>query len=247
MPRPSAAEAIFGHLPHRSDDVAKWTQQQDRTTAEALYPRSQTRSPSNNSDRESLLRHLRIHHRPLSRRNLSSMRSFKDKTAGAMDQRARSPRSKTYRPAYWHDRKLPRANFKPGSTLSADAQERRLTMRRSGTGSGGGYHTKQHVDSRAPKTEPKAYAKRPAGAAGIGSFYGDHTTNRPGSSGFRGEKFDDSPPIGPTNNVAAVGVGGGRDIHKSGSQGMQGRPAPGNPPAQGKDILGSYGPESKRS
>jgi hypothetical protein len=50
-------------------------------------------------------------------------------------------------------------------------------MRRSGVGSGGGYRMNKHVDSRAPKIEPKAYAKRPAGAAGIGSL-GPGTTLR---------------------------------------------------------------------
>jgi hypothetical protein len=57
MPRPSAAESLFPHLPHRSDVVAK---RQEVTLAEAMYPR-QARPPSNNpySDRDSLLRNLR--------------------------------------------------------------------------------------------------------------------------------------------------------------------------------------------
>jgi hypothetical protein len=110
----------------------------------------------------------------------------------------------------------------------------------------------RHVTHRsAPKVEPKAYAKRPAGAAALGSFYGDHTTNRPGSSGFKGEKLDGGrgyqPPVGPTDNVAAVGVGGGREVMRSGGQGMHGQPAPGNAPAKSTDILSGYGPESKRS
>jgi hypothetical protein len=117
-------------------------------------------------------------------------------------------------------------------------------------GSGGGYKMNKHLDSRTPKVEPKAYAKRPAGVAGIGSFYGDHVTNKGSSTGFKGEKLDGgrgySPPVGPTNNVAAVGVGGGRKIYASGSQGQQGQAAPGNPPAvPSEHIIESFGPTYK--
>jgi hypothetical protein len=47
-------------------------------------------------------------------------------------------------------------------------------------------------------------------------------------------------PKGPTDNVAAVGVGGGRDVHPSGSQhGLVTRQLP-----EGKDILSEFGPEA---
>jgi hypothetical protein len=50
-------------------------------------------------------------------------------------------------------------------------------------------------------------------------------------------------PKGPTDNVKAVGVGGGRDIHPSGSQhGLR----PAQPSPEGKDILSEFGPEIKR-
>jgi hypothetical protein len=97
-----------------------------------------------------------------------------------------------------------------------------------------GISSKNVRHTTAPKMEPKAYAKRPAGAAALGSFYGDHSTNRPGSTGFKGEKLDGgrgySPPVGPTNNVKAVGVGGGRTVLGCGSQGTHGSPAPGGAP-----------------
>jgi hypothetical protein len=118
------------------------------------------------------------------------------------------------------------------------------------TGRGGGLGMNKVTHRNAPKVEPKPYAKRPAGTAAIGSFYGDHVTNRPGSTGFKGEKLDGgrgySPPRGPTNNVAAVGVGGGRTVMRSGAQGMHGQPAQGNPPAKSTDILNQFGP-NKRS
>jgi hypothetical protein len=50
-------------------------------------------------------------------------------------------------------------------------------------------------------------------------------------------------PKGPSDNVAAVGVGGGRTIHQSGSQhGLK----PAQPLPKGHDILKDYGPEIKR-
>jgi hypothetical protein len=96
----------------------------------------------------------------------------------------------------------------------------------------GGLHSKNVVHHRAPKAEPKPYAKRPAGVAQIGNLVGDHVTNRD-STGYKGERMDRgrgySPPVGPTDNVAACGVGGGRTIHSCGSQGLQGSVNPGSP------------------
>jgi hypothetical protein len=116
-----------------------------------------------------------------------------------------------------------------------------MATNRSGHRPAGGIGSNKVTHRTAPKVEPKAYAKRPAGAAGIGSFYGDHTTNRPGSSGFKGEKLDGgrgySPPVGPTDNVAAVGVGGGRTVSGCGSQGTHGATNPGSPRPAGRGIL----------
>jgi hypothetical protein len=43
-------------------------------------------------------------------------------------------------------------------------------------------------------------------------------------------------PVGPTDNVAAVGVGGGRTVYHCGTQGQQGQVA-GTPRPQGRDTL----------
>lgn len=115
-----------------------------------------------------------------------------------------------------------------------------MAMKGSG---GGGYGSRQHRDVRAPKSEPKPYAKRPAGVAQIGNIVGDHVTNRD-STGYKGERMDRgrgySPPVGPTDNVAAVGCGGGRTVYASGSQGTQGSVNPGNPrPNTYRDALGN--------
>ena len=109
-------------------------------------------------------------------------------------------------------------------------------MRRSGTGSGGGYKMNKHRDVRAPKAEPRPRAINPSAVHQLGNLQGDHTTNSKSGTGYRGEELvrgpGYSPPVGPTNNVAACGVGGGRTVSKSGSQAMTGAPAPGNPPKQ---------------
>jgi hypothetical protein len=123
-----------------------------------------------------------------------------------------------------------------------------MAMRRSGTGSGGGYKMNKHVHSRAPKAEPRPRAINPSAVNQLGNMLGDHTTHSKTSTGYRGEDLvrgkGYSGPIGPTDNVAACGVGGGRDVHKTGSQGLTG--SGGAPKPAGRDILSEYGPESKR-
>jgi hypothetical protein len=122
-------------------------------------------------------------------------------------------------------------------------------MRRSGTGSGGGYGSRQHRDVRAPKVEPRPRAVHPGGVGQLGEMQGSHVT-RGEESNYRGDPFyrgrGYATPVGPTDNVAAVGCGGGRTVYASGSQGTQGKVAAGNPPRQGRDVLSDYGPESSR-
>jgi hypothetical protein len=122
-------------------------------------------------------------------------------------------------------------------------------MRRSGIGSGGGYKMKAHVNSRAPKTEPRPKAMSPAAVNQLGAHVGDHATHMRGSLGYRGEELvrgkGYSGPIGTTDNVKAVGVGGGRTTYHCGTQDQHGQPAQGNPPSQGKDILSQFGPDYK--
>jgi hypothetical protein len=108
-----------------------------------------------------------------------------------------------------------------------------MAMRRSGVGSGGGHGSRQVTHTRAPKAEPKPHAIEPKAVSQIGiqSFLGRDALREGRGYG----------PVGPTDNVAAVGVGGGRTIYKSGSQhGMgQAKPMP-----AGRDTLAEYGPES---
>jgi hypothetical protein len=109
----------------------------------------------------------------------------------------------------------------------------------------------KHVESRAPKAEPKPYAKRPAGAGQIGLMYGNKVTYQGQATGYTGERLDRgrgyAPPQGPTDNVAACGVGGGRKVYASGSQGTQGSVDPGSPrPVPREHIIESFGPTYRR-
>ena len=119
-----------------------------------------------------------------------------------------------------------------------------------------------HIPAGGPKsknvTEPRVRTGR--GSKGIsegwvgqkGQLVGNHITDDKntgytGDPKFTGKNFD---PVKFGNEVALnVGPGGcgtGRTIYKTGSQAMTGAPAPGNPPAQGKDILSQFGPDYRK-
>ena len=120
-------------------------------------------------------------------------------------------------------------------------------MRRSGTGSGGGYGSRPVRHVTAPKAEPRARGINPSAVAQLGEHVGDHITNKSGT-GYRGEPLvrgsGYSPPVGPTDNVAACGVGGGRTVMKTGSQQQYG--SGGAPKPAGRDILSSFGPDYRK-
>jgi hypothetical protein len=87
------------------------------------------------------------------------------------------------------------------------------------------------------RTGSGSKSTRPAGVSQFGYQVGDHTTNRPGSSGYRGEKLHgpaarnfQPAPFGNevALNVGKGGPGTGRTLHgQSGSQGCHGQPAQG--------------------
>jgi hypothetical protein len=78
----------------------------------------------------------------------------------------------------------------------------------------------------------------PGGVAQLGQHTGDHTTNRPGSTGYRGEPPHNNRNFNPVKygnelatNVGRGGPGTGRTLYgQAGSQGCHGQPAAGNPP-----------------
>jgi hypothetical protein len=108
----------------------------------------------------------------------------------------------------------------------------------SGNQKGGGYGSRQHVETKV-RTGSGSKSTRPAGVSQIGYAVGDHTTNRPGSSGYKGEKLHGPAErnFQPTKfgnevalNVGKGGPGTGRTLHgQAGSQGCHGQPAQGAP------------------
>jgi hypothetical protein len=123
-----------------------------------------------------------------------------------------------------------------------------MNTKRSNAGGGLGSRPVKH--SKSPKAEPKAHAMNKNWVSQIGSSLGNHITER-GHKPLKGVRADPhkgqgySPPVGPTDNVAACGVGGGRTIYKSGYQGTHGSVAPGKSPER-RDILREFGPDIKR-
>ena len=99
-------------------------------------------------------------------------------------------------------------------------------MRRSGQGSGGGFGSKPVTHVKAPKAEPRPHAKSVKAVSQIGTSIGNHITGRGKvlSSTIRavdaGRGY--SPPVGPSDNVKAIGVGGGRTVMRSGQQAQHG-------------------------
>jgi hypothetical protein len=85
----------------------------------------------------------------------------------------------------------------------------------------GGVASRNVANVRAPKAEPVANRASVKGVSQIGQMLGNHITERnkvlkgvakPVFDGRRGYE----PPVGPTDNVKAVGVGGGRTIYRTG-------------------------------
>jgi hypothetical protein len=118
-----------------------------------------------------------------------------------------------------------------------------MAMKGSG---GGGYGSRLHVE-KSVRTGSGSHSTRPAGVSQIGYSVGDHSTNRPGSSGYRGEKLHgpaerNFQPVKFGNEVALnVGKGGcgtGRTLYgQAGTQGTHGATNPGNPRPPGRGIL----------
>ena len=108
-------------------------------------------------------------------------------------------------------------------------------MRRGGTGSGGGYGSRNVTEPRV-RTGAGSYGTRPGGAESIGKVYGDHITNKD-TTGYRGPKFHDGKSFQPVPfgnevalNVGKGGCGTGRTLYgQSGTQGLHGQPAQGSP------------------
>jgi hypothetical protein len=69
-----------------------------------------------------------------------------------------------------------------------------MAMRGSG---GGGFGSRPHVE-KSVRTGSGSRGTRPSGVSQIGYAVGDHTTNRPGSSGYKGEALHNDRNFNPT-------------------------------------------------
>ena len=124
-------------------------------------------------------------------------------------------------------------------------------MRRSGVGSGGG-HGSKNIVHKPVRTGSGSKSTSPGAVGQIGQSQGSHVTNKD-ETGYRGEIFHKPPNFQPVKfgnevalNVGKGGCGTGRTIYKTGSQDQHGQPAQGNPPSQGRDILSSFGPDTRK-
>ena len=121
----------------------------------------------------------------------------------------------------------------------------------SGNQKGGGYGSRQHVE-KPIRTGSGSRGTNPGGVGQLGNMQGSHVT-RGEESNYRGDPLHSGKSFQPVKfgnelatNIGKGGPGTGRTLYgQSGSQGCHGQPASGNPPAQGKDILSSFGPDSR--
>jgi hypothetical protein len=103
--------------------------------------------------------------------------------------------------------------------------------------SGGGITSNKLKQDRLSKAEPRSRAISPEAADQLGQAT---SFKKPPLDMGRGYQ-----PVGPTDNVKAVGVGGGRTVMRCGSQNLHGPVNRGHSPAA-RDILSEFGPEKRK-
>jgi hypothetical protein len=107
-------------------------------------------------------------------------------------------------------------------------------MRRSGTGSGGGYHTRQHVE-KPVRTGSGSHGVRPAYTNMPGAMQGNKVTSMRGTTDYTSERRETARSFNPVkygnelalNSKSAPGQG--RTHYHCGSQGVHGSTNPGSP------------------
>jgi hypothetical protein len=114
---------------------------------------------------------------------------------------------------------------------------------------GGGIASNKNVNVGVRKGAP-ATGVRPAAVSQWGSSIGNKITDG-GKTAYRGEKYATATPAGgnvPLGNQVALNVGGGgpgkgREVMRSGAQGVHG-PVAGTSKPAGREILRDFGPDS---
>ena len=128
-----------------------------------------------------------------------------------------------------------------------------MANRNSGHQPGGGIASRVNVEPRV-RTGTGSRGTHPGGVAQLGQHTGDKATHGDSKgSGYRGEPLHNNKSFQPVPfgnqvalNVGKGGCGTGRTLYgQAGSQGQYGSGGAAKP--AGRDILGSFGPESSRS
>jgi hypothetical protein len=101
-----------------------------------------------------------------------------------------------------------------------------MASNRSGHRPAGGINSRRVIHKPQPKVEPRARAMDVERVSQIGAS--TRFVKKPTLEAGRGY----NPPVGPTTNLVS-GPGGGRDIHKCGSQGQHGSVDRGMPSGMG--------------
>ncbi len=113
-------------------------------------------------------------------------------------------------------------------------------------GVGGGIRSRE-VTKQPVQFGERGRAVSEKGVSQIGGSYGNHGTDtgktlRGAIEPTHGQRLP-GVKLGNEQATQGLGVGGGRNVHRTGSQQTHG-PVAGQPAPQGRDILSSFGPES---
>jgi hypothetical protein len=109
--------------------------------------------------------------------------------------------------------------------------------------SGGGIESRVVKEKReASREKTQVRGVNPGGVDGLGQS----TTKPSAATPLYGGRSFQPTPFGNEDATRGIGVGGGRRVMRSGSQGTYGAVNPGSSrPGAGKDILSDFGPEKK--
>jgi hypothetical protein len=120
----------------------------------------------------------------------------------------------------------------------AQSSERREEQQMNKIKSGGGIQSNKLVKPSVRTGQPPK-GTSPAAADYLGQATAFRKENVGVGPAYQASKLGNEVAL----NVGAGAPGAGRTVHHCGSQGVHGKPDPGNPPPAGKDIISEFGPD----
>jgi hypothetical protein len=120
------------------------------------------------------------------------------------------------------------------------------------TGEGGGLRARVVVHPGVKYGPASTNKVSPAGAAQLGAHLGDHVTERgkvlanPAAKLLTGTMPQVPSGNDLARNVGKGGPGAGRNIYRSGTQCLHGKPVQGEAKPTPRDVLSEFGPERRR-